>query len=371
MTILTRQTAGTGVSAKNAPLTHAELDSNFIQLTQGKLNADSIIPAVTAASLHRSPNAITAMFVYDTSKDSDGGAWTEKCKHTSWYQEAINNLWLGAYASEALARAAGGTTGDYYQLTTDGKFYSLSAGSGQVEVFRGNKRDFPRLAGLVAEAGNLTIYDLTEPGRPMWKRLLATAVITITNRYALSGCSSIVATQGKIYCGGSATNLVGLTTLDFAKDSASVRFQYTSHTWNGNLATANTIGGYTTNDASLGLIPNAIVNAVAATVLPDAPLDPVTGLKVPTIACLPGDSLVRMSDGTDKRIDEIQTGDFVKTLEGNHQVLNFFDQGIKDVIELTFDDGKKLTCTPDHKIRTTIGWVEAGFLTENHEIIAL
>ena len=32
MTILTRQTAGTGVSVKNAPLTHAELDNNFIDL---------------------------------------------------------------------------------------------------------------------------------------------------------------------------------------------------------------------------------------------------------------------------------------------------------------------------------------------------
>jgi len=37
MTILTRQTAGTGVSVKNAPLTHAELDNNFIGL-KGEIN---------------------------------------------------------------------------------------------------------------------------------------------------------------------------------------------------------------------------------------------------------------------------------------------------------------------------------------------
>lgn len=32
MAITTRQTTGTGVTAKNAPLTHAELDQNFIDL---------------------------------------------------------------------------------------------------------------------------------------------------------------------------------------------------------------------------------------------------------------------------------------------------------------------------------------------------
>ena len=42
------------------------------------------LSGVNAAALHRSPNAITSMFIYDTSKDSDGGAWTEKCQNTSW-----------------------------------------------------------------------------------------------------------------------------------------------------------------------------------------------------------------------------------------------------------------------------------------------
>jgi len=35
MTITTRQLSGTGVTAKNSPLTHAELDQNFIDLAQG------------------------------------------------------------------------------------------------------------------------------------------------------------------------------------------------------------------------------------------------------------------------------------------------------------------------------------------------
>ena len=36
MTITTRQTSGVGVVAKNAPLTNAELDQNFIDLTNAQ-----------------------------------------------------------------------------------------------------------------------------------------------------------------------------------------------------------------------------------------------------------------------------------------------------------------------------------------------
>lgn len=44
MTITTRQTPGAGVTAKNSPLTNAELDQNFIELTSGvfKYNQNSV-----------------------------------------------------------------------------------------------------------------------------------------------------------------------------------------------------------------------------------------------------------------------------------------------------------------------------------------
>jgi hypothetical protein len=84
------------------------------------------LQGASAVALHRSPNAITQMFVYDTTKDSDGGAWTKKCQNTSWYNETLAGFWLGQQASDAAARAiSGATTNDYYQLTTDGKFYKL------------------------------------------------------------------------------------------------------------------------------------------------------------------------------------------------------------------------------------------------------
>lgn len=275
---------------KGSPLTTQELDANFTNLNADKLEksgesaafADLTLSTVSA-TLHRSPNAITALFVYDTSKDSDP-TWVDRCTHTSWYQETIYGKWLGARASESAARAVtGATTDDYFQLTTDGKFYKLNATSGTTEVFRGNKRAFPKLAAIVAESTNVTIYDLTEVGRPMFCRFIATATATITSKYLLSGANALAATNGRIYVGGTGTNLTGLTAIDFAKDTASLHLT-SGYTWNGNLSTRNTVGGYTTVNAAVGGIANATANAVATTVLPDAPVDPVTGLRVPTIA---------------------------------------------------------------------------------------
>lgn len=273
-------------SAGKIPVAGAngKIDSGWVDASS---SAGSTLSAVSA-TLHRSPNAITALFVYDTSKDSDGGAWTEKCQHTSWYRESLNGKWLGTQTSESTARAvSGATTGDYYQLTTDGKFYALSAGSGVTEVFRGNKRSFPKLAAVVAEATSVTIYDLTESGNPMWMRFIATATATVANKYLLSGANALAATQGRVFVGGAGTDATGLTTIDFAKDMARLRLT-SGYTWNGNLSMRNTVGGYTTIDAAVGGIVNATANAVATTVLLDAPVDLVTGLKIPTIAVATG-----------------------------------------------------------------------------------
>ena len=87
--------------------------------------ADRYTGPVDAAALHRSPNAITSMFVYDTSKDSDGGAWTEKCQNTSWYNETLSGKWLGSQTSEFYARCTAAIpTG--YNLVANGTFDSTT-----------------------------------------------------------------------------------------------------------------------------------------------------------------------------------------------------------------------------------------------------
>lgn len=380
------------------------------------------LSGVNAAALHRSPNAVTAMFVYDTSKDSDGGAWTEKCQHTSWYNEPLMGKWLGAHSSEANARNAGATlgteritngifstdltgwtnigtgtssatdgvlnisgvngygvyqnfaveagktyefrvsflsktapahaliynaaysggagivdsgnntttgdfvvsftaaasgtyhirvwlrgtgsaqvdnisvreviaqttqTGDYFQLTTDGKFYKLNATSGTTEVSRGNKADFPRLSAIVAESGSLTIYDLTEPGRPMWMRFVGSynSMAGLGAGYPFSSISAINSLLAIAHTDGARA---GLDIINFCSDKgvhhgAGYGVIAGTARYIGNIAQRN--GGLgNALDYSLGNLPSTQVNAVAMTVLPDAPLDPATGLQVPTIA---------------------------------------------------------------------------------------
>ena len=36
------------------------------------------------------------VFIYDTSKDSDGGAWRKRTQHTSWYNETLNTSTRGS-----------------------------------------------------------------------------------------------------------------------------------------------------------------------------------------------------------------------------------------------------------------------------------
>jgi hypothetical protein len=48
--------------------------------------------------------AIVKSFLYDTSKDSDGGQWRKKMQSASWYNETIYGNWLGEAATELAAR---------------------------------------------------------------------------------------------------------------------------------------------------------------------------------------------------------------------------------------------------------------------------
>ena len=581
------------VAASTISTTQAQTAQAQASLAQGyAASAASVVQqdlsGITAQALHRSPNAITALHIYDTSKDSDGGAWTEKCQHTSWWNEALSGKWLGAQANEFLARVVGATlspelvdtantvagwsafgtntvsqedgaikityvsdsrgalcplwaagalnadtvsgklyavtftaratgtvrvgvwntntgligsyvdvnttayatqtfhfvasgstnhriqttdmttgevlwikdisvrevisfntaSNDYFQLTTDGKFYRLwknimaqtenlshsawakiggvtveygfpapdgtntawkvffpsNGGSSQLyqvlsaafpvtqsvwlkadssltldygiydggsdastitvtstwqqftrtrnaglttadrrgmwmypqatnvtvylwrpqiepgatatayeakaavygisEVFRGNKADFPRLAALVGEAASLTIYDLTEPGRPMWMRFLASAANNTTTTRALLGANtqSCAAAMNGIIATGSTTNSGYQGSLiTFPSDSVPYLTNGVGGSFRGDIARRNeslgfsVVGGYPT-------IVGTSISFIAMTVLPNAPIDPTTGLRVPTIGIQTNDGIsVIRHDGTTVR----------------------------------------------------------------------
>jgi hypothetical protein len=266
-------------AAMQAKLDEAKALANAAQTAAA--SASSVLQqdlSAISAALHRSPNAITAMCIYDLSKDSDGGSWCDRMEHTSWMNEPLNGAWRGAVASEAACRAiSGAATGDYFQLTTDGKFYKLNAGAGITEVFRGNRAKFPRLAAIVAEAGNVTIYDLTQPGRPMWMRLVATSVM---NWYGSSGLiTTLAAVQGVLVVGTSSS---GTRHAIFVADKFQITHNSSLTSPSGGIAGRHSPSVW--QAGSVFTIPSNTVNAVAMTVLPDAPFDVATGLQVPTIA---------------------------------------------------------------------------------------
>lgn len=91
----------------------------------------------------------------------------------------------------------------------------------------------------------------------------------------------------------------------------------------------------------------------------------------PGRGCFQIGSRVKMSDGMYAPIETIKYGDEVIDAFGDKQkVINRFEYDVdEDIIELDFDNGKKIICTLDHEILTNNrGWVAAQYLTEQDDI---
>jgi len=89
--------------------------------------------------------------------------------------------------------------------------------------------------------------------------------------------------------------------------------------------------------------------------------------------CIAGDSVISLSNCTSSTMEKLNN-DSTELLLGYDNIkkelvstnkLHFIDSGEKECLELLFLDGRKLICTPEHKILTTDGWVEAKDLVVN------
>src|SRR6056300_1185110 len=198
------------------------------------------------------------VFVYDTSKDSDGGAWRTGAlaQASSWYNETLNTS------------------------------------------TRGSRQEFPQVAVIVAEASTVTIYDGDDPSLPMWM-VFNTGYSWANGTYLISSASvpiyCIFALNAQMLVGQGA----GAANINFLSDRALHHSSAYETFVNGNgpvsQRNGNAAGAYVGTNA----IVNSTVNDVAMTVLPDAPIDPATGLPVPTIAvATDGGVSVIKDDGT-------------------------------------------------------------------------
>lgn len=202
------------------------------------------------------------LYIYDTAKDSDGGAWRYKTQGTSWYNETLNT------------------------------------------ATRGSRREFPALAVIVGESNKLTIYDGDDPSLPMWKVFTTTSATTYEGFwYSTQDLKSVVARQGCVLMAiGSGSNASGVRILDFAGDE--IR-RYASTLNNGSTYYTGTMGsiveGVNNVCRSSGLNPigGNTVYDIDVEVRSDAPVNPKTGLSNLTVALATngGLSLIRQ-DGT-------------------------------------------------------------------------
>jgi hypothetical protein len=265
--------------------------------------AASTAPAEQLAAMSRSIHfgAVVKAIIYDTSKDSDGGAWRKRCADKSWYTEALGftGTWGGQAASNAAGWAAcGSVTGGAYQSTADGKFYAPTSASTQTEIFRGNVREFPAQVAVVAETARVVIYDLTQTGCPMWMVFTGQLAGWTTISYGSSLVTSVAARDGALLVGGSSGAYGVLSIVNFVADGGSRFFDRTEYTFNPRGIASRNV--YSTASMVTGrLIVNQFVNDVAITVLDTAPIDPATGMPVPTVAvATAGGVSVIKDDGT-------------------------------------------------------------------------
>jgi trimeric autotransporter adhesin len=183
------------------------------------------------------------VFVYDTRKDSDGGAWRKRTQNTSWYNETLNTSTRGA------------------------------------------RKEFPCVAVIVAESNEVTIYDGDDPDMPMWMVFNGSSIVYQATR------SSVAILNGIMFTGGSTS----VTEINFLTEFMGLHqasaISQTKPSWAGGIVNRNDTGGNWTTEGvgtgsviKSGTLVNQATNDVAMTVLPNAPIDADTGLPVPTIA---------------------------------------------------------------------------------------
>lgn len=94
----------------------------------------------------------------------------------------------------------------------------------------------------------------------------------------------------------------------------------------------------------------------------------------PGRGCFVPETRVLMADGMHAPIGTIKPGDVVKDADSNDQkVLDVFRYQVdEELLELEFDNGKKVRCTKDHRFMTkNRGEVEAQHLTEDDKLVGV
>ena len=226
-----------GIGNSQAP-TNAMLGGLAYQDSVGEINIDKIKA--------RTSDTAKDIFVYNTRKDSDGGAWRHRTQNTSWYNETLGTQ------------------------------------------YRGNRREFPAVAVIVSTTTQVTIYDGDDPNLPMWMVFIAGSNGFNNVRllqYANQNGYHLAALNGILVIGEDTNgDNWGSPIINFISEYIVRMDPHSSEggVYNGGVAQRNDTVGF--NSPGKLIIINSQIHDVAMTVLPNAPIDESTGLPIPTIA---------------------------------------------------------------------------------------
>ena len=258
------------------------------------VSADMIELRAIAAEI--SDSAVN-VFVYDTSRDSDGGEWRKRTQNTSWYNEELNT------------------------------------------ATRGARREFPAVAMIVTEANRVAIYDGDDPDLGMWMVLesggtFGSGDAQLIGNSTVDQVASIMFNGALVTCNSDSYH--SLLVVNFLSETSQA-FRHI-----GNYIIPHNIAERHVRDLGVptfsgNAIVHSTINDVAMTVLPNAPIDNETGLPVPTIAVATdgGVSVIR-DDGT--------VVDYTCTYNSNNKysLINFIG------------DSKLLACSRDGETYPTV-----------------
>ncbi len=140
---------------------------------------------------------------------------------------------------------------------------------------------------------SVTIYDGDDPSHPVWATFNSGV-----SKMLFRGDFSCVSLENGILSVGSNNTNGGVSVVDFSQDMRTLYYGAETYVFNGNISERNIDKGQTLKTATGGIV-NRVINAVAMHVYDDAPVDPVSGLQIPTIAVgTAGGVSVILDDGT-------------------------------------------------------------------------
>ena len=289
------------------------------------------------------------VFIYDTSKDSDGGAWRHRTQHTSWYNEASSST-------------------------------------------RSSTKKFPAVAIIVSTSSKVTIYDGDYTDTPMWMEFSLPGHSVASNWASTSiGLGSpgfqastpmdvamlngqlVIGCQSGSELGGYLVNFINELMIDMVKyGSANDQFYHKfGDISQRNVSTTRAVGqrySYGQEDPVItGRLSSGIVNDVDMTILPDAPINVTTGLPEPTIilATNEGINIIR-DDGAMAFITagagSAYNGTRYVRITDTHNLIFEQDSGDRAQFFISLPDASRTTQTSDGSItdKVVMKWYETG-----------